>query len=111
MRVLAAILLLVMLATAAGLPQALHEREHDNPARTLAGTAVSAKPAKGAPAHLQHTCVLCLQLHSPTAAPARAWLIDTGAWVRYVSMLADGQRSQTYAGHRSCRGPPGAVSC
>ena len=49
----------------------------------------------------------CYVLRQPDAA----WLIDTGVWVRYVSMLADGQRSQTYAGHRSCRGPPGAVSC
>lgn len=105
------LLLLALLAAAIGMPQAIHAREHEQSA-CAAEDGVVVHPEQASPVHIQHTCVLCLQLHSPsTPPPARAWLIDTGAWVRYVSMLATSQRSQTFAGRLSCRGPPGQPSC
>jgi hypothetical protein len=104
---------------ATGLPAYLHALEHEreDAAEMSAATDTPSTPGINvnfpAPAKEQHhhhdeaNCPICAAVHAPAiASGAVALLIDTGLWVRYVSMPAFDQRSQTLPTRISCRGPP-----
>jgi hypothetical protein len=108
---------LVMALVATGIPQAAHERQHEqeDAREALAAQALAASQGKKLPPvpanHSHDDCPICQQFHSPVVAWNRTvWLIDTGKWVEFVSMLAVSQHSQTVPSRISCRGPPG-ISC
>ena len=113
MRSIVAILLLVVMASlASGYPQALHEREHElEQAVRPPGNTHNQVPVQ-APKSPEKNCRICVAFHAPImSVDQTAWLMDTGIWVRYVSMLAISQQSQTFPTRLSCRGPPIAFSC
>ena len=105
MRVGVLLLILAMVLLATGVPQGLHAREHGVGSRQTGQT-----PRKQDPINSTDTCMICLQFQAPMMADAgHAWLIDTGEWVPFVSMLAVEQASPGFLGLLSCRGPPMAV--
>jgi hypothetical protein len=104
--------LLVMSLMASGTLQFLHELDHEREDAAadarLDGAPTSPQPAKSQPhPHSHDDCGLCFQFRAP--ALAGSWtvlMLDSGEWVRYVSMLAISQRSQTSPMRPPCRGPP-----
>src|SRR4051794_22139552 len=110
------ILLLVMVSFATGLTQWLHMQHHEFEDAQEAAAAVADTPSPSTPQpdhhhHSEEGCSICAQLQAPMMDTSHTvWLIDTGAWVRYVSMLPVSQYSQDVPSSLSCRGPP-APSC
>ena len=116
-RLVSIFMALVMALMATGIPQAAHERMHANEdaREELAAQALAASQGKNLPptpaSHFHDDCPICQQFHSPVIAwSSTVWLIDTGKWVEFVTMLAVSQHAQTVPARISCRGPPG-ISC
>ena len=116
-KVTAFVLLLMLGAMASGVPQYFHEQGHEREeAAELKGAegAGASENVAGGTGHSTHKhehsdqdCPICAQFHAPMmAASVQVWLLDSGEWVRFVSMLAVNQRSQTFGARISCRGPP-----
>ena len=105
---------LVMALMTSGFPQAVHEQMHasedareERAAKALAADQGS-KPLPVPANHSHDDCPICQQFHSPVIGwSSTVWLIDTGRWVEFVSLLAVSQHAQTVPARLSCRGPPG----
>ncbi len=112
-RIVTFLLLIAMASFATGLTERLHTQHHEYEDAVAAAAALekSHAPVPSPHKHSEQDCPICAQFHTPIIATAHAaWLIDTGVWVRYVSMLAFSQQSQDVPSSLSCRGPP-AVAC
>jgi hypothetical protein len=110
-RIVSILLFLGMAAFASTLPQTMHEMQHEQEDEIQAQ---HRDPSQPVPHH--HTddddCAICRQIHMPMASfSAHVWLINAGEWVRFVSMLAASQQSQTFPTRISCRGPPRIPAC
>jgi hypothetical protein len=107
-------LLVLMIGSGTGFWQRLHALQHereDSAAVVLTAGGDVPHPAPVPHKHSDDGCPICVQLHAPMISTNfAAWLIDTGEWVRYVSMLPESQRSQVFVSRLTCRGPP-SVSC
>jgi hypothetical protein len=116
-KVVSIFLLLVMVGFGTGLMQRLHmlQHEHEDAAEVAGNVQAARIPHSPIPTPHKHSedhCQICAQFHAPIISHAYvAWLIDTGCWVRYVSMLAISQKSQDIPTCRACRGPPVPTSC
>jgi hypothetical protein len=103
-------LIAVMTLWASGLAQAVHQQQH---IREDAAAARAGKHGRNKlpPTPRHDDCPICVRLHMPIVPHTPvAWLIDTGAWVRYVSMLPVVQQSQNSPSCLLCRGPPAVAA-
>src|SRR5689334_8202212 len=105
MRLVASIfLLLAMLLSASGVLTFVHGSMHEaNAGKSQAGISAGLDaPGPQGSATQHEACPVCAGLHQPGDRPAgHVWLVATGEWVRYVSMLAAGQYAPGYAGRMS----------
>jgi hypothetical protein len=103
---------------ASGFLQRLHAMEHERE-DAVADDGIACVSDKQTPQsaphghhHSEENCPICAQFHAPmTSSSTVIWLVDTGCWVRYVSMLAVSQQSQTLPERLTARGPPASLSC